>query len=295
MRADVALLGANLVYATSPVVTRLTLDAIPPAALALARCVIAMACLLPLVRRGSLAAMTAGDHLRVAVMGVLGFGAAFAFMHWGLERSTATNAALLIVVEPLSIIALSPLMLGERLGRREAVGAAVAMAGTVLVVLDGIPGLTVRLAPHWRGDLLLIVSAVAYAAYSLVGRDVLSRHASVPVTALSIAWGAVALAPLAALEWSSARPAWTPGAVAGTLYLGVVITALAYLVWNWALERVAAPRAAVFLNVQPVTGALLGALLLGEAVTIFTVAGGVLIVGGVYSSRAREQEVSAAE
>ena len=79
------------------------------------------------------------------------------------------------------------------------------------------------------------------------------------------------------------------------LYLGVIITALAYLVWNWALERVEAPRAAVFLTVQPVVGALLGVALLGESVTIFTAVGGAMIMAGVYSSRAREPEVPAPE
>jgi drug/metabolite transporter (DMT)-like permease len=70
-------------------------------------------------------------------------------------------------------------------------------------------------------------------------------------------------------------------AVLGTVYLAVVITALAYLVWNWALERVPAPRAAVFLNAQPATGALLGVLVLGETLTVFTAFGAALIVGGL--------------
>ena len=65
--------------------------------------------------------------------------------------------------------------------------------------------------------------------------------------------------PLAAIEWlGGARPAPSAGAVAGVLYLGVVITALGYLVWNWALARVSAPRASIFLTVQPIGGAVLG-------------------------------------
>jgi drug/metabolite transporter (DMT)-like permease len=293
--ADFALLGANLVYATSYVAARLTLDGIPPAALALARCVIAAALLLPLAGRGgAFARIARADHARIAAMGVLGFGVAVALAHWGLVRSTAANAALLIIVEPLAIVALSPLLLGERLRRREAIGGAIAVAGTVLVVLDGIPGITTRLAPHWRGDVLLVGSAIAFASYSLIGRDVLRRHASTPVTTLSILWGAVALAPLAGVEWwRGARPMWTAATVTGMFYLGVIITALGYLVWNWALERVEAPRAAVFLNVQPVAGALLGVVVLGDPLTIFTAVGGLMIIAGVYSSRGRESEVSA--
>ena len=71
-------------------------------------------------------------------------------------------------------------------------------------------------------------------------------------------------------------------AVVGTLYLGVVITALGYAVWNWCLERLGAARMAAFVNVQPLAGALLGIWWLGEPVTPFLVVGGALIVAGLH-------------
>jgi drug/metabolite transporter (DMT)-like permease len=165
---------------------------------------------------------------------------------------------------------LSPVLLGERLSRREAVGAALALAGAVIVVLDGIPGVTRSLAPHWRGDLLLILSGLAYAAYSLLGRDALTSHPVRVVTAWSIVWGALAMSPLAWLEWRAGLvPRWTIGATVGTLHLGLVITALGYAVWNWCLERLGASRVAIFVNVQPLTGALIGAWWLREPLTVF--------------------------
>jgi drug/metabolite transporter (DMT)-like permease len=283
--ADTVLLFANLVYATSYVVTRVTLADVPPALLALGRLTIAAIVLWPLVR--TLEAPAARpDHCdawRIVAMGAVGFAGAYACSHWGLVRSTATNAALLIIVEPMSIMLLSPALLGERLRRREAAGATVALAGTALVVLNGVPGLTHAVAPHWRGDLLLALAGVAYGAYTLIGRDVLARHGPVLVTARSIGWGAVVMAPLAVIEWvGGARPAPTVAAVAGVLYLAVVITALGYLVWNWALARVSAPRASIFLTVQPIGGAVLGVVLLREPLTAFTAAGAALIVLGLW-------------
>jgi drug/metabolite transporter (DMT)-like permease len=283
--AEWVLLVANVVYATSYVATRVALEDVPPAALALARLVIGSALLVPLALRwgrAGTAHLSGTDRRQVAWMGILGFAAAFALTHWGIARSTATNAALLITGEPIALIVLSPVFLGERLRRREAVGAAFAIAGAAVVVLNGIPGITYALVPHWRGDLLLLLSAVAYASYSLIGRDVLRRHPALPITAWSILWGAGAMAPLAAAEWAAGQtPRWTATAVAGTLYLAIVITALGYMAWNYALERVPAPRAAIFLNVQPLVGALLGVVLLGERPTVFTAAGGALIVGGL--------------
>ena len=279
--AAILLLVVNIVYATSPVVTRLVLDDVPPITLALLRLVLGAAVLVPFGRGAR--ATPAGQGARVFWMGALGFAAAFALSHWGIARSSATNAALLIVVEPLTLVILGPLLLGERLTKREAAGAAVAVAGAGLVVLNGVPGVTLDVLPRWRGDILLVLSGVAYASYSLLGRTVLTDTNTAAITARSIVWGAVVMAPLAALEWGAgARPSATGSALLGTLYLALVITAGAYLVWNWALARVEAARAAPFLTVQPVVGALLGAVVLGEPVTGFTALGGGLVVLGLW-------------
>lgn len=282
-RADTVLLVANVVYATSYVATRVVLETVPPATLALARLLLASLILVPLARgAGPAPVLGAGERWRVAGMGVGGFAAAFAFGHWGLVYSTATNAALLIVVEPLTLLLLGPALLGERLTTRERAGAACALAGATIVVVNGIPGVTERLVPHWRGDVLLVLSGVAFASYTLFGRPLLVRHRALPLTARSIIWGIPALLPLAALEWArGARPTWTLTAVAGTLYLAVVITALGYLIWNWALERVPAARAGVFINLQPVAGAALGVALLGEPLASFTVLGAGLVTLGL--------------
>lgn len=276
------MLGANIVYGTSYVVARVTLESVPPAMLAFLRLGLAALALVLLSRGHAARPLSRADRRAIAWMGILGFAGAYVASNWGIAHSTATNAALLITVEPIAMILLSPWYLGERLSRRAALGAALTIVGAAVLVVNGIPGVTEHLVPHWSGDLVLVLAGVAYASYSLLGRRVLERHAPIIVTTRSLTWGAAALLPVAALEWTSgARPVWTAAALTGTLYLAVVITALGYVVWNWALARVPAPRAAIFLNVQPIVGALLGAVLLGEPITLFTVLGGVLVVTGL--------------
>ena len=283
--AYIALILGNIVYGSSYVVGRIVLGHMGPATLALLRLLIGSLVLVPLAlaqRRDGIR-LSRADRWNVFWMGLIGFAAAFAFGNWGLALSTATNAALLITVEPVALILFSPLVLGERLTRREGVGAALTVVGAVVIVVNGIPGVSAAIVPHWRGDILLVLSGLAYVAYSLFGRDVLARHPAVPVSAWSILWGTAAMVPFAAWEWASGqRPEWTQAAILGTLYLGLVITALGYLLWNWALERVEAPRLAVFVNIQPLVGALLGVLLLHEALTVYTVTGGLLILLGVH-------------
>ena len=119
------------------------------------------------------------------------------------------------------------------------------MLGAAVVVVNGVPGLTLALAPHWRGDLILILSGLAYAAYSLIGRDVLTRHPALAGDRLLGRLGRRRRSlPLALSSGPPARrPPGRRAPSRAPLYLGVVMTALGYAVWNWCLERVEAPRA----------------------------------------------------
>jgi drug/metabolite transporter (DMT)-like permease len=281
-RVDLLLLLTNAVYGTAYVAQRQALADVPPGLLAFARLGVASLILLPFLRRAPRVRAAPGDGLKIFWMGTLGFGVAYALSHFGLARSTATHGVLLITMEPVSMLLLSPLVLGEGLRRREALGAALVLVGAVLVVVNGVPGVTVALLPHWRGDVLLVLSALAFASYSVLGRDVLRRWDARAVTARSILWGAASMLPLVAGEWAAgSRPTWSLQGTAATLYLAVIVTALAYLAWNAALARVTAPRAAIFINVQPVVGVALGIGLLGEPATPSTLIGAALVLSGL--------------
>lgn len=286
LSAELVLLTANAVYGTAYVVMRPAVDAFGPVTLAFLRLAIGFAIVAPLGfggRAAGAASLSGADRRGLFWMGFIGFTLAMTLAHWGLAWSTATNAALLVATEPIALVALAPIVLGERLTGREGWGTVLALLGATVIVVNGVPGLTLAIAPHWRGDLLLLLSGVCFAAYSLLGRPLLARHPSIRVTTWSFLWGLVTTAPLAAVEWQVAgRSPWTAVSVAAVLYLGVVMTGLGYLVWNWALERVSAARAAIYLNVQPLVGALLGVVWLGEPLSTFTVAGGSLVVLGLW-------------
>ena len=214
---------------------------------------------------------------------VLGFAAAFGFGNWGMARSTATNAALLITVEPISLILLSPLFLGERLSGGKARRRPHPRGRGARRGRTAFPGVSVALAPHWRGDILLL-SGLSYAAYSLIGRGVLAPPCRAARDRVVHCLGRCR--PCFPSRLSSGPTAIArcgrPVAIWGTLYLAVVVTALGYPVWNYCLERVEAPRLALFVNVQPLVGALLGVWWLREPLTVFMVTGGLLVLLGLH-------------
>jgi drug/metabolite transporter (DMT)-like permease len=280
--ADLVMLVTNVAYGSAYVAQQVALDGVPPALLGFVRLALASLVLWPLPRRRSVRPAAPGDRVKIVWMGVLGFGLAYTLAHFGMQRSTATNAALLITIEPVAMLLMARVFLDERLRSREAVGAGLVLVGSLVIVLNGVPGVTMAVVPHWRGDLLLVLSAFAFASYSVLGRDVLARWDPSSVTLRSIVWGAISMGPVVALEWAAGvRPSFGLANTAATLYLAVILTALAYLAWNWALARMPAPRAAIFINVQPVVGVALGVGLLGEPATLYTFAGAALVLAGL--------------
>ena len=167
--AYLVLLVANAIYGTSYVATRIVLHDVGPATLAVARLALGAMVIVPLafLQRAPDRRLSRPDRWNVFWMGVLGFAAAFGFANWGMARSTATNAALLITVEPISLILLSPVFLGERLTRREREVMRVTVCCLGVLVL----GIAVLVpASGWIG------ACWAGVAADVFGAAALSRH-----------------------------------------------------------------------------------------------------------------------
>jgi drug/metabolite transporter (DMT)-like permease len=101
----------------------------------------------------------------------------------------------------------------------------------------------------------------------------------VPATAWILTFGTVTLVPVALLWEGVPRLDLTLLCWALVLVLGLGCSAATYALWNWGVVRVPASRAGIFLNLEPLVGALLGILVLGETWGPATIVGGALIVG----------------
>ena len=205
------------------------------------------------------------------------------FFLYGLQLSTAAHAALLYTLTPLFVLLLAQALIGEFPGWRTAVGAALALGGTLYVLLHR--GLDLSRGPLF-GDLLLLVAVVAWAIYTAEGREVVSRFGAVPTIAWTLIAGTVLFLPLGIgsllvpsnrVAFSHAsREAWW-----GVVYLIVITSVVAYLLWYWALKHLAAARVAVFTNLQPLATALLAHFFLGEQITLGFVVGACVVIAGV--------------
>ncbi|HEX7622177.1 MAG TPA: DMT family transporter [Anaeromyxobacteraceae bacterium] len=218
----------------------------------------------------------------LALMGFVGVAFHQLLQAHALTLTSAVSAGWLIGLIPVWSAVLAAVVLHERFGPRKVAGLLVGFTGAVLVVTRGRFEGRLLALPSTRGDLLVLASTLNWALYTVLGHGTIRRLGPTRATAGTMLLGWLMLAPLflAHAGWSEFARLSAPGWCA-LLFLGVAASALGYLFWYGALERVEASRVAALLYLEPLVTLAAAVAVLGEQVGITTVAGGLLVLGGV--------------
>lgn len=213
----------------------------------------------------------------MATIGVL--LAAYQLCFYGalLRVGVAVATLVTLCMAPVIVAVLSPLLFGERLTRRLALAAGLAIGGTILLVspidagaLGGSAG---------SGLLLALASAAGYALVAIVSRRVApGAHPLTPVT-VGFAAGALALLPWLLAE--GAALAFPPLGWLLLGYLAVVPSALGYVLFTFGMRTTAATVASVVTLIEPLTAAVLAWLIFDERLGPLALVGAALLLGAV--------------
>ncbi len=218
-------------------------------------------------------------YLMVTLSGV--FFAAL-FQNIGLQYTTATVAALISILEPVLVAVFCVVFLRERLKCRAVCGLALALLGGWVLATNGQLPSKELLDGGVKGNLFVVLSLVSYAAYTIFSKRLLESDSPLSAVTISSFLGMIMLALVAWIF--EPMPAWSrisSGAWLALIYMGVFPTALAYGLYNWLLQRVAASRMTVVLFLIPIYGAILGVLILKEPLSAATGWGALLTFIGV--------------
>lgn len=276
--AYAAITAACVLWGTSFIFGKVALRELRPAQVVLGRFLLASLVLLPFA---GVRPVAPRNLLLFALSGALMVPCSFLLQFEGLERTSATSAALIVGALPPILAVAAYFTDGERPGRA---GWGAAAASTVGVgILVGFPEQGERALV---GDLLVFASIVTTSAWILVTRRLLRRHSPILVTAWSAVVGAFLLLVVMVGRGDAIVPAEAQNLSAATwgalLALGVLCTAVAFSLWTWGLRFVPSSKAGAFINLEPLVGAGLGIALLGEAAGISTAAGGLLVLGAAW-------------
>jgi drug/metabolite transporter (DMT)-like permease len=282
-----ALATAGCLWGTGFFFGKVALGEMPVSTMVLFRFVFACAGLLPFIffDRPRFAGTEWGWLLAASVLGV---PIQYLVQFKGLSLTTVSHASLMVGTLPMLLAMAAVLFSGERLHSAGWLALLASTVGAGLIALSSKTSGTVPASA--RGDLLVVLSMFAAIAWILISKRLMRRHSAVMVTAFVYWIGTGVLAAVVITTSGVPFLHYSSRAWVAVAEQGLLATASTTVLWNWGLKRVPASRAGIFVNLEPLVGAILGVSVLHEVLGRMAVAGGALIIAGaVYFSYSPEE------
>ncbi|NWG08496.1 MAG: DMT family transporter [Chloroflexi bacterium] len=264
------------------VVSKVVLEVIPPFTLLTLRLALGVLVLGVIVAlRGKMD--FSREQFRISfLVGFVGYGISLGFQFVGTKLSTASNGALVTSATPAFVLLFAPFLLGEKTTVRRVAALVISSLG-VLAVIDP---RTAEFSPSlFWGNTSLIAAALTWALYSVLVRKVSQTADLLKSSAVMLMGGLPTSVLFGLFELrSQGMGTVTPGVIGGVLFIGVVSTAIAMFLWNYAFAELPAAVASLTFFAQPVVGTLLGWFFLAEKITPLFLTGGMLIGIGILIS-----------
>jgi len=222
------------------------------------------------------------DLLPMAALGCFGVATAQTGFTFGVSLSSAASTGLIFATAPVWGLLLGAALGLERPTWKGVLGVGFSIVGVALVVLDG---LTLGNA-NFVGNLLVLVAAICVGAYAVLSMPLLERHTPLAVATYPVLFGIPFLLLLSSpqivsLEWGSVGA----GPWAAVAYAGIFATAFAFSAWQRGISRIGANRVLVYQYLITIVGVTSGIVFFGETLSTNKIAGGVVILLGVYLAR----------
>ncbi|AYE37406.1 DMT family transporter [Companilactobacillus zhachilii] len=220
------------------------------------------------------------DLRLIFLIGLIGNTISIVAQETGTWLSSAQTGAVITSATPTFMLIFAWLILKEKMTSVKIISVIMATLGVIMIV-----GLHLSGNYILYGVLSLIVAALTWALMSVLVKKV-NHYSSLQTTIISTMVAIVCLTPIIMLNPSALGNInfLNIKVILCLFYLGVISTAMAFVMWNQGLKLVNASSSGLFFLLQPIVGTLLGWLLLGESISISFIVGTILIIGSVWFS-----------
>jgi drug/metabolite transporter (DMT)-like permease len=280
--ALVSLALLMIMWGSTFVITKFAAQEIPAATLAALRFFVATVVLIPIAwRRGGLERLPHPipwmSLALMALTGIAGFAITFNF---GLVYGSAAQGALIYAALPAAIAVAAFVFLKEQPSRRRVAGIVLSIIGVCLLILAG---KTDTASPNpLAGALWMLGAVISWTAYTVLSKRLANADFVVTITLVSTL-GTVMLLPAVAIELAHTGWTWPSlSAWLSLLFLGVIASAVAYLVYGFVLRELDASLVGVYTNLDPIVGVLIAVLFFGETLHSGQLIGGAIAFAGVW-------------
>ncbi|WP_083511482.1 DMT family transporter [Alicyclobacillus acidiphilus] len=289
----VLLILANLIWSGSFPATSVASQSIAPTLLVMCRLLIGGAILSPFIwihkrRAGALPPFR--SLLRTAILGLLGFTVPVTLETIGIHRSSPALGAVSIALEPLFTLLVAALLYRTKLGPVRWFAMGIAAVGAWVIAGCPRPGFV----GYLLGDVLMLIAVLCYAVYNAVSGRLTADVPPTVATSVMLLTSGIGCIPLFWLTGHHFPRHLSTPAVVSALFLCVLATAGAYLVWVIVLQDHDVSSAAITLYLQPIFGVLLSIAIVHVRPEWYFYVGSVLIFGALFLGRNRAVQSRAA-
>jgi drug/metabolite transporter (DMT)-like permease len=242
-------------------------------------------------------AWTRRDMNGFFVIGVLGLIPASAFLAWGTDRSTASNASLIYLTVPIVTALLAAIVLGEKMTKMRWVSLGMSLIGVLILSSSDLSQQSLAHKGFLIGNILVLLACASSSFYNVYSKELLGRFSELEVLVYGYLLAVVISIPLLIfvepVSWAQIR-AYTSATWFSVFILSFFSWGLAMVLWMFVLKRIDVSQASVSIYLLPFLGVLISSLTLHEPITGPMILGGLITLAGAILVTATETTAAAA-
>ncbi len=231
------------------------------------------------VRRQKLIPFEKSDIFRFIILGVLNIPLNQLLFFVSIKLTTAPNVALAYALSPIFILIIAVVFFNEKVNLAKILGIIIAFLGITFILLE--KGVSLK-SEYFAGNILALIASLCWALFSTYGKPLIKKYGSIYSTALAMNIGFLLFLPISfALGDFNKINLVAPIHLAQILYLAIMTSGLAYLIWYYALKKLPTSNVGVFNNLQPVFTTILSVIFFKQELSLIYVLGGLMVILGV--------------
>ncbi|ODA39488.1 DMT family transporter [Desulfosporosinus sp. BG] len=227
------------------------------------------------------------------LLGIVGTFCYHALFFTSLKYTTAINSSLIGAMNPMVTTILAAVFFSERLTLWRLLGIFLSFSGVFLFITNGDLQLISQFQFN-KGDLIMLLAVCCFAVYSLLSRRYMKQYLLSPLMVTAYTFLICVVISIPFVLWENPATYLSSATLRGwlsILYMSVFASVLGYLFQMVAIQRIGAPRTAIFINLVPIFTIIQSVTILGESITLIKLIAAAIVITGVYLATRPESRV----
>lgn len=288
---DFLLVLVTLIWGSNPMTMKIGIKYIPPLAFNAIRLMIAsIVCVMILKFSKSYVRFNREDLKELIPISIFGFFMFQISLTLGVSMTTAANASIIMATLPVNVVLINKIFKIENVTMSMLLGVMCSIIGVIILILGSGESISISMN-NIIGGILVLISQLTYAYYTVFSKRLLQKYSSYQVTAFiimltTVIFLIISIKDIASINWATIPiEGWL-----SEVYSGVFVICLGNFVWIWAVRKIGSTRTSMYNNLTPIFGVILGCIFLGESFGLVQVLGAIIVFWGLYLTKQKKKE-----